>query len=401
MQRQVIRRRVSRRSFLRSSSAATALVAAVPGGVFAGGGDRLRVGLVGCGGRGTAAAIHAAGAARGVEIVAIGDRVTEQVATTAAALGSIPASCGSRPLWCVGDDAAHDVLAAGVDLVILATPPHRRPAEASAAIRAGVHVYCEPPVAVDAAGVRSLLAVGAEARARGLSFVAGFESRHHPGIAAAVRGIHAGLVGWPTHGVAIAELGPAWRVARRAEWTDADHALRNWISDPRLSGGPMVEHHVHALDRMLWAFGDEPPVSVAPIRRPAPLPAPRHAPEAIAVAYRFRDGRTLEAGIERREGIVTRVEELVEGPGGRVDLRAARFAGPGVPAAVPEAAVHTLVAGIRSGRRIDDLESACRSTLAAILGRDAVAAGQALAWTAFWPAAAAAGSAQSIQSSTV
>jgi predicted dehydrogenase len=161
-----------------------------------------------------------------------------------------------------------------------------------------------------------------------------------------------------------------------------------------------VEHHVHAVDRMLWAFGDEPPVSVAAVRRPAPLPAPCHAAEAVAVAYRFRDGRTLEAGIERREGIVTRVEELVEGPRGRVDLRAARFAAPGGPAAVPEAAVRTLVTGLRAGRRIDDLQSACRSTLAAILGRDAVAAGHSLAWPAFWPAAEA-GSSQSVQSSTV
>lgn len=377
------------------------MVAAVPGGVFAGGSDRLRVGLVGCGGRGTAAAIHAVTASAGVEVVAIGDRATEQLATTAAALASITATRGSRPVCCVGDGAAHDVLAAGVDLVILATPPHLRPTEAAAAIRAGVHVYCEPPVAVDAAGVRSLLAVGAEARARGLSFVAGFESRHHPGIAAAVREIRDGAVGRPTRGVAIAELGPAWRLPRRAGSTDADHALRNWISEPRFSGGPLVEHHVHAIDRMLWAFGDEPPVSVAPVGRPTPLPAPRHAAEALAVAYRFRDGLTLEAGIERREGIVTRVEDLVEGPRGRVDLRAARFADPGLPAAVPEAAVRTLVAGIRSGRRIDELESACRSTLAAILGRDAVAVGQPLAWTAFWPAAAEAGSSQSVQSSTV
>jgi predicted dehydrogenase len=400
MQRHAIRRRVSRRSFLQSSSATTALAAAVPGGVFAGGSDRLRVGLVGCGGRGTAAAIHALTATGGVEVVAVGDRVAEQVAAAAAAVESIAAGCGSRPVRCVGDDAAELVLSTGVDIVILATPPHLRPAEAAAAIRAGVHVYCEPPVAVDAAGVRSLLAVGAEARARGLSFVAGFESRHHPGLAAAVRGIRDGVVGRPTRGVAVAELGLPWRLPRRADWSAAEHALRNWISEPRFSGGPLVEHHVHAVDRMLWAFGDEPPVSVAAVRRPAPLPAPCHAAEAVAVTYRFRDGRTLEAGIERREGIVTRVEELVEGPGGRVDLRAARFAAPGVPAAVPEAAVRTLVTGLRAGRRIDDLQSAARSTLAAILGRDAVAAGHSLAWPAFWPAVEA-GSSQSVQSSTV
>lgn len=400
MQRQAIRRRVSRRSFLHASSA-TAAMAALPGGAFAGGSDRLRVGLVGCGGRGTAAAIHAITATGGVEVVALGDRVAEQVATAATTLATVTGSPTTRPRCCVGDDAARAVLSVGVDLVILATPPHLRPAHAAAAIRAGTHVYCEPPVAVDAAGVHALLATAAEARGRGLSFVAGFESRHHPGIAAAVARIRDGLVGRPTRGVAVAELGPTWRLPRRAEWSDAEDELRNWIASPQFSGGPMVEHHVHALDRMLWAFDDEHPVSVEPVSRPILLPAPRHAPEPIAVAYRFRDGRTLEACIERREGIVTRVEEFVDGPRGRVDLRAARFDATRTAAAVPEAPVRALVAGIRSGRRVDDLESSCRSTLAAILGRDAVASGQALDWSGFWPATAAARASQSVQSSAV
>jgi len=399
MQRQSIRRRVSRRSFLQASSTAAAAMTVAPGGVF-GGGDRLRVGLVGCGGRGTAAAIHAVTATGGVEVVAVGDRVAEQVAAAATTLASL-GTMRCRPLCCVGDDAAEAVLAAGVDLVILATPPHLRPDQTAAAIRAGVHVYCEPPVAVDAAGVRSLVASAAEARARGLSFVAGFESRHHPGIAAAIARIHDGLVGRPGRAVAVAELGPAWRVPRRSDWTDAEHELRNWIAAARFSGGPMVEHHVHAIDRMLWALGDEPPVSVTPIRRPTPLPAPRQPSEAVAVSYRFRDGRELLAGIERRDGIVTRVEEVVEGPRGRVDLRAARFADPALPVAVPEAAVRAVVAGIRGGRRIDEFESACRSTLAAILGRDAVAAGECLLWNTAWPAPVEAGFAQSLQSSSV
>ena len=400
MQRQSIRRRVSRRSFLQSSSAVAA-VAAAPGGVFGGGSDRLRVGLVGCGGRGTAAALHAVTASGGVEVVAIGDRVAEQVVTAATTLGSVAASHRGRPLCCVGDDAADHVLNAGLDLVILATPPHLRPAQAAAAIRAGVHVYCEPPVAVDAAGVRALLASATEARARGLSFVAGFESRYHPGIAAAVARIRDGLVGRPTRGVAVAELGPSWRLPRRAEWTDAEDELRNWIASPRFSGGPMVERHVHAIDRLLWAFGDEPPMSAVPIHQHTPLPAPRQTSGAVAVTYRFRDGREFVAGIERREDIVTRVEEAVEGPHGRVDLRAARFADPATPAAVPEAAIRTLITGIRAGQRTDDLESACRSTLAAILGRDAIAAGERLDWNGLWPATAEARPPQSIQSSSV
>lgn len=392
------RRRVSRRSFLQAS-AGTAAVAAVPGGAFAGGLDRIRVGLIGCGGRGVAAAVHALEAAPGVEVAALGDCFADQVSLAVDALSRAVGGRAHGPMLTFsGHDAAAHVIAADIDVVILATPPHARPMQAVAAIRAGRHVVCETPAAVDAAGVRSLLAAGHEARARGLSFVSGFDTRRHPGIAAAVARVLDGAIGRPTHAVAVSELGLAWRRPRLPHWTDADHETRNWIDSPRLSGGPLVEHQVHAIDRALWAFGDEAPVSATSLPRVIELPSPAPSGGGTTVLYRFLDGRTLLAGIERREGIVTRVEETVHGTAGAVDLRAARFAAAAEQPPLHKAGIAALIAGLRAGRRTDDLEAACRSTMVAVMGREAAATGAAVTWHTLWPAPGDGRSPQPLQS---
>jgi len=330
-------------------------------------------------------------------VVAVGDRAADHASLAADTLAE---ASGGRILRFTGDDSADQVIASGIDVVILATPPHLRPAHAVAAIRAGTHVFCETPAAVNAAGVRSLLAAGDEARVRGLSFVAGFQSRRHPGITAAVARVLDGSIGSPTHAIAVSELGLAWRRPRLPGWTDEEHEARNWIESPRLSGGPLVEHQVHAIDRVLWAFGDEPPVSATPLPGHAAFPAPAEPTVGMSVLYRFGDGRTMLAGIQRREGIVTRIEETVHGTGGSIDLRAAGFTG---PADQPrdEACIAALIAGLRAGRRVDDLEAACRSTMVAVMGRDAVTAGRDVHWAALWPARPDGRSLQPLQSARV
>lgn len=391
---------ISRRSMLGSSLAAAA-VAVVPGGAFAGGSDRIRIGLVGCGGRGVGAALQAARSS-GVEVTAIGDLFADQVQLAA---GSI-AAAGHRPeaalLTFVGPRAAAQVIAADVDLVILATPPHLRPSHAAEAIRAGRHVFCEAPLAVDTAGVRVMLEVAAEAKARGLTAACGLHSRHHAATAAAIGRIHDGSIGRITRGVAVAELGLPWRRPRLAGWTDTEHEQRNWIDSPRLSGGPLVEHQVHAIDRALWAFGDESPESVTPLVVTEMLPAAVERSPAITVAYRFADGRILEAGIERRSGIETRLDEKVFGTRGESDLRAAVASAVADGGVCPhESCMQAVIAGIRGARPLHDLETGCRGTLAAVLGRDAVQAGAPVRWNDVWPVGSAGQTLQPLQSARV
>lgn len=393
--------RVSRRSLLGGSLAATAATA-LPGGAFAAGNERLRIGLVGCGGRGVGAAIQAVTSAAGVELTAIGDLFDDQVSAAAAAVAMFGRQRDPL-LRFVGPRAAEQVIAADVDFVILATPPHLRPRHAALAIRSNRHVFCETPLAIDAAGASSLLTVAAEARARGLSAVCGFHARRHAPTASLIGRIHAGHIGRVTQAVALSELGLPWRRPRQPLWTDDDHEVRNWIESSRLSGGPLVEHQIHAIDRALWALGDEAPDVAEPAPRGAsPLPEARAQAGAVTVVYRFRDGRTLEAGIARREGIETRVEERVVGTSGAADLRAALVAGPTASGRSPHASfMDEVIRGIREGRRLDDLEAGCRSTMVAILGRDAARAGVAIRWDDFWRAGIGEQPPQTLQSSGV
>lgn len=381
-----IRRPVSRRSFLGGS---LALSAAVPaGGLFAAGSDTLRVGVIGCGGRGTGAALQAAAADRGVVIAATGDLFGDQSESAAAILAGRlgPQFACPRERRFIGTDAWLAVIDSDVDLVILATPPAMRPAHVAAAVAAGRHVYCETPAAVDAAGVRSILATATEARHRGLSIVAGLAARRDGATAAVLERVQAGAIGRPNRAIADARLGLAWRRMPDASWSPAADRTRNWISHPSLSGGDFVEHLVPAIDRALWALGDEPPVAAVPRPVTSVLPGrPAMGREsATAVTFVLADGRTVEAAVERRAGITTATDERIIGTGGEADLR--RHVVAGMPLAGVQsvdglaACAASLVHAVRSGARIDDAEILCRATLVAILGRTAATEGREVAW---------------------
>lgn len=362
--------RLDRRRFVGTVALPAACGLVVPaGGVFAGGGDRIRVGLVGCGGRGTGAALHALAAAPGVTITAMADAFADQIDSSAALLAARAGAAFDCPpaRRHVGLDAWRQVVAADVDLVILATPPLFRPLHASAAVRAGKHVWCEKPGAVDLAGVRILAAACAAAAARGLSFASGLALRHDVATADLVARARDGAAGRPLAVTVRADLGlPWWRPVRSA-WTAAESELRNWISHPRYSGGHMVEHQVVALDKALWVLGDAEPVAVIPDRGTA------------AVRYVLADGRHIDAAVRRRSGATGMVEERVRCERGTYDMRRPATAphGAGHPLA---AAMRALLTAIRGGRRLDDGPGLCRATRVAVAGRLAIESGTAGGW---------------------
>ncbi|MFM7108683.1 MAG: Gfo/Idh/MocA family protein [Planctomycetaceae bacterium] len=364
--------RIERRRFV---AAAAALPAACglslpAGGAFAAGGERLRVGLVGCGGRGTGAALHALAAAPGVTLVAMADAFADQLASSAAVLEARAAAAFDCPpdRRFAGLDAWRQVVAADVDLVILATPPAFRPRQAAAAVEAGKHVWCEKPGAVDAAGVAILAAAGATAAAAGLCFASGLAERHDPATAAVVGRILDGDAGRPLAVTVRGDLGLPWFRPARPGWTAAEFELRNWISHPRWSGGHLVEHHVAAIDKAFWALGDADPVAAIPDARSG------------GVRLAFADGRWIEAAFRRRAGAPGLVEERVRCADGTLDLRR--------PAVAPcgdrhplRVAMARLVESVRSGRRIDDSTTLCRATLAAVAARTALDAATAVTWS--------------------
>lgn len=358
---------VDRRQFLVGSMAG-AVAATLP--FTARGRDVLRVGLVGCGGRGTGAAAQALAADPAARLVAMGDLFADQVESSHAVLSGhrdLQVDCPQERRF-VGAAACHDVLAAGVDLVILAAPPSALPRHLAAAVSAGVHVYCEAPVAADIAGAHEAAAAVDMARMAGLSIGVGLCDRHDRAVSAAMHSIHRGRIG-ATQAVRVeSRIGLPWRRLTDGCRDDAEAVARNWISCASLSGGPFVEHHVHAIDKALWALGDEPPVTAV---------GRFVGTEGIAVRYTLADGRTIDALCHRRPGEADRIVETVTGSDGVLDLRAVaaasrhdRF----------QTAMARLVGDIRGGRRTDEGGRLFRATLVALMGRAAAETGGRIDW---------------------
>src|SRR5262249_29950081 len=190
----------SRRDFLKSSTASVvgAALASQLANAHAAGGDLLRVGLVGCGERGTGAAAQALNADKNVRLVAMGDAFADRLHSSLTTLkrdDEIARKIEVTTEHCfVGFDAYKQVIAC-CDVVLLCTPPHFRPAHLKAAVEAGKHVFAEKPVAVDAPGVRSVLATCEEAKKKGLAIVSGLCWRYHHGMRETFKRIHDGAVG--------------------------------------------------------------------------------------------------------------------------------------------------------------------------------------------------------------
>src|SRR6266542_2519465 len=219
----------SRRDFLKTSTAAL-VGGALAAQVHAAGGDVIRVGLIGCGGRGTGAAGQALNADKNVKLVAMADAFADRLDESLATLQRDEAIAGKIDVPAerrfVGFDAYQKLLACGVDVVLLATPPHFRPLHLKAAIDAGKHVFAEKPVAVDAPGVRSVLETCALAKKKNLSVVSGLCLRYSNGFQETIRRIHAGEIGEIRALQANDYRGEIWVKPRQTEWSDMEWQMR-------------------------------------------------------------------------------------------------------------------------------------------------------------------------------
>jgi myo-inositol 2-dehydrogenase/D-chiro-inositol 1-dehydrogenase len=382
----------SRRGFLGSvAGGSLAVVAAPAGGVFAGGHERIRVGLIGCGGRGTGAALQAVAADPVVRIVALGDLFADQVASAAHEISRDAAGqfdCPTERRF-VGERAYLDVLAAGVDLVLLAAPPHLRPLHVTAAVRAGKHIYCEKPAAIDLPGAHAVADACAAARREKLSVMSGLCFRRDEATRSLVERIRDGAVGRVSEVHVHAALGLPWRKPAAAGWSSAEWQSRNWISFRRFSGGHFVEHHIHAIDRALWALGDDCPVAAFPAVEPGPFAIGRDGGRpgweigdcggTVAARYAFADGRELHASCSRGLGASHRLETAV-GTAGRCDLLRQSWSVGAPSVGMYQATIDALVRSVRSGTRVDDGATLCRATLVAIMGRMAAETGRPVRW---------------------
>jgi myo-inositol 2-dehydrogenase / D-chiro-inositol 1-dehydrogenase len=358
--------------------------------------DVIRIGVVGCGGRGTGAARDAMRGSDNVEIVALGDAFADRLASCRANLekaASENPELGAKyrvtsERCFTGFDAYEKVLHSGIDMVILATPPGFRPKQLAAAVEAGKHIFTEKPVAVDPAGIRSVLATYEVARQKGLGIVAGTQRRHQAEYLETIRRIQDGAIGTIVGGQVYWNQEGLWHRERQPQWSDTEWQLRNWLYFTWLSGDHIVEQHVHNIDVANWVLGAHPVRAIAlGGRQSRTAPAFGHIYDHFAVDYEYPNGVRILSMCRQIDGTAGKVAERFVGNRGVADP-AGTIEGPNAwkferPAerTNPYVQEHTdLVASIRAGKPLNELQQVAESTLTAIMGREAAYTGQEITW---------------------
>jgi predicted dehydrogenase len=388
----------SRRHFLKSTAAviggSVAAQLSVPPNAHAAGSDVLRVGLIGCGSRGTGAAAQALRADKNVRLVALGDAFSDRWQDSLATLRkdeAIADKIAVKNDHCfTGFDAYKEVLAAGVDVVLLCTPPGIRPLHLKAAVEAGKHVFAEKPVAVDAPGVRSVLESAALARRKKLVILSGLCLRFDYGHRETIKRIHNGAVGDVVALQANDLRGPIWVKRRQKGWTDMEWQMRNWYYFTWLSGDFNVEQHVHLLDLCSWLMRGEYPVRANGLggRQVRTGPEYGHIFDHHSVVYEFANGARLHAHCRQQKDCHKDITVYVQGSKGRAVVSEhelsmttdTRWRYRGRKNNCYQTEHDVLFASIRAGKPINNGDYMSYSTLMAIMGRMATYTGQTITW---------------------
>jgi len=383
---------ITRRDFVKRSTLATAGVSAglMASGNFAyaDGTDSIRLGLVGCGGRGTGAANDSVRSSKGVELVAMGDlfqdRMEESKKELKKRLGESFQVDAERTF--LGFDAYEKVLESEVDLVIFATPPAFRPTHLRAAVEAGKHVFIEKPVATDPTGIRSVMESAKMAEEKNLAIVAGTQRRHDPAYREAMKRIHDGAIGEIKTAQVYWNQGALWHHERKAGMSDMEWQLRNWLYFTWLSGDHIVEQHVHNIDVANWALKSRPEKALGVGGRQVRTdPSYGHIFDHFGIEFQYPSGARVYSMCRQQEGTPPRVGEHIIGTKGTSDGHSMiegetnwTYEGEDVNPYVQEHA--DLIDSIRKGEPLNEGQQVAESVLTAIMGREAAYTGQEVTW---------------------
>ncbi|MDE2956842.1 MAG: Gfo/Idh/MocA family oxidoreductase [Bacteroidota bacterium] len=385
---------LTRRTFLKASAAGTLGLMASGNFAYAGGSDVLKVGVIGCGGRGTGAARDAVVSAEQVQITAMGDlfenRLDASIENLRDEIGN--AFQVDKDHKFVGFDAYQHVIASDVDMIILATPPGFRPMHFSAAVEAGKHVFMEKPVSVDVAGAVEIVKTGKVATEKGLSVVAGTLYRRQNSFVEAVRRIHDGMIGQIVAAQEYYMTGPIWLRPRKSGMSDMEWQCRNWYYFTWLSGDHIVEQFVHNLDVLNWVLQAHPESALAMGGRIERVdPSYGHIYDHFSVEYLYLGGIPVEAKCRQINQATNRVTNRIVGTEGVAELHPRyskltshsgsllyEMTEPGNNGYVQEHA--DLIRAIRTGTPINEARQIAESTLTAVLGRESAYTGQLLSW---------------------
>lgn len=392
----------TRRSFLKDGSAAliagSIATSAITKSVHAADdGGKLKIGLIGCGGRGTGAAGQALTADSNTQLVAMGDVFSDMLERSHKNLSKMAIKDQvnvSDDHKFVGFDAYKRVIEAS-DVVLLATTPHFRPMQLKAAIEAGKHVFCEKPVAVDAPGVRSVLETSKLAKEKGLSLVSGLCWRYDTEMRATFDQLHKGTAGDVVAMQCTYNSGGVWDPRRTREQctSEMEYQVRNWYYYTWLSGDFNVEQHIHSLDKMAWAMKDETPVKVSGSggRQVRTDPKYGNIYDHFNIVYEYASGVKAFARCRHWKDTKNETADHIYCTNGRVDVfkhkildlqgkEVWKYKKEGRNRSMYQVEHDELFASIRSGNPINNGEYMAKSTMMAIAGRIVGYTGQELTW---------------------
>ena len=357
-------------------------------------GKEIKVGVIGCGGRGSGAIQNLFDAADGIRLTALGDVFPDRLEglrkMAAEKLGQeVPdENCF------IGFDAYQKVIDSGVDMIIDTTPPVFRPDHFKYAVQKGVHSFLEKPVAVDAKGYRTVMAAAKQAQAKGLCVVCGTQRHHQRPYVEAFRKIQEGYIGEITGGNVYWNQGMLWYRNREKGWSDMEWMIRDWVNWKWLSGDHIVEQHVHNIDVFLWMSGYKVAKATGFGARHRRITGDQY--DQFSIDFEMENGVHLHSMCRQIDGCSNAVGEIIYGTKGSwnsFDHEIKDLDGNVVwkfdnEKAETEFRQHNpyvlehvdLVNHIRKGEPIDEATACAMSTLAGVMGRTAAYTGDTVSW---------------------
>jgi myo-inositol 2-dehydrogenase/D-chiro-inositol 1-dehydrogenase len=390
----------TRRTFLGNTAqigagAAVLGTLAVPRSVHAAGTETLKVGLVGCGGRGTGAALDALSSDGQAVLVAVADTFPDRAEE---ALGHLRGEKSVADRVQVtpesiftGFDGYKQVVDA-CDVVLLATPPHFRPEHFAYVVDQGKHCFIEKPIAVDTPGIKSVMESSRKAKEKNLAVVSGLCWRYD----LKVREMMRQILEQESIGEIIAiessyNTGLLWHRGNDPKWSQMEYQVRNWLYHTWLSGDHIMEQAIHSLDKTAWLLGDISPTQATSLagRQQRVDPLYGNVYDHFAVFYEYPTGQRVYFTCRQQENCSARVDERVLGSNGQAEIlrgelfnrkgdRKWRYKGK--QPSMYRVEHEEMFASIRNGKPINNGEYMCNSTAIALMGRMAGYTGQTITW---------------------
>jgi predicted dehydrogenase len=349
-------------------------------------GPVLKAGVIGCGGRGTGAAINFLSAGPNLQVVALADTFQDRVDKCREDIQKQKGQEVPLDKCFVGFDAYQKVIDAGVDIVILATPPSFRPEHLAAAIAAKKHVFAEKPVCVDPTGARSVMATAQKAKGMDLCIVTGTQRRHQRDYVANWQQVAQGAIGDIVGGNVYWNGGKLWHRENDPKWSEMEWMIRDWVNWTWLSGDHIVEQHVHNLDVMNWFMGTHPVKAVGMGSRLRRVTGNQY--DNFSIDYTFENGIHFHSMCRQINGTTPNVSERIQGSKGSTNCENSilDLAGTEIwkyeypldkegkptrrPSVDPYVQEHIdMVTAIRQGQVINEAENTAISTMVGIMGR--------------------------------